>query len=252
MTLRYRTAGPWGAGLGSNLSAAQVDENFYTLSQALSSFTAPPGVGISSITMAGASMTVHLSDGSTQGPFVLPTAAFRFTGDYQPGTDYAPLDIFYDPNSGLYLVSIAYHSPEDDPFNPNVIDTDGNKLLQLVLPISPNSIPVLNATTEDTSSYTVQFFDQASWRRFINTGEATTTDPSAIEVHIPLDPDWAPGFYMYLQQGDGHQVQVVTDATSIVVESMETLRTKKQGAVAMLTYLGDNLWSLSGDLESSP
>lgn len=32
MTITYRTAGAWGAGKGSNLTAAEADQNFYGLS----------------------------------------------------------------------------------------------------------------------------------------------------------------------------------------------------------------------------
>lgn len=75
MTLRYRTTGDWGTGIGANLTAAQVDENFYTLKQQIDTVEASgvEGVGITSITVVGTQMTVYLSDGSTQGPFTIQT-----------------------------------------------------------------------------------------------------------------------------------------------------------------------------------
>lgn len=75
MTIRYRTTGAWGAGLGSDLSGAQVDENFYTLKQAVDAVAADAvtGVGISSITLVGTALTFYLTDASIQGPFAIAT-----------------------------------------------------------------------------------------------------------------------------------------------------------------------------------
>jgi hypothetical protein len=74
MTLRYRTTGAWGTGLGVNLTAAQVDENFHTLDQAIDAVPAgEAGVGISNITVVGTSITFHLTDATTLGPFTIPT-----------------------------------------------------------------------------------------------------------------------------------------------------------------------------------
>lgn len=75
MTLRYRTTGTWGAGLGVNLTAAQVDENFYTLKQEIDTVAASgvEGVGVTNATLVGTQLTFYLSDASTLGPFTLQT-----------------------------------------------------------------------------------------------------------------------------------------------------------------------------------
>jgi len=76
MTITYRTAGPWGAGKGANLTPAEVDANFHDLKQAIDTLATNPAtpVQIANITVSGSQMTVVMSDGSTFGPFTLPRA----------------------------------------------------------------------------------------------------------------------------------------------------------------------------------
>lgn len=75
--LIFRTLGAWGAGKGSNLTAAEVDGNFYAIDQAFAALDADPptAVSISNVTQSGSNITVWLSDGSSFGPFPLPTAS---------------------------------------------------------------------------------------------------------------------------------------------------------------------------------
>lgn len=75
MAITYRTDGDWGTGKGSNLTAAEVDENFYDHEERIAALEATggtDGVGISNITQSGTQLTVHLTDASTLGPFTLP------------------------------------------------------------------------------------------------------------------------------------------------------------------------------------
>jgi hypothetical protein len=79
MTIRYRTAGAWGPGEGTNLTAAQVDENFYTVDQKIDSEIAalPEPNGIANIVQDGTQITIILDDATEEGPFTLPQANFR-------------------------------------------------------------------------------------------------------------------------------------------------------------------------------
>jgi hypothetical protein len=79
MTLTYRTAGAWGAGKGSNLTATEVDGNFYDLDQRVVDLEENPPVPneISNITVSGTQMTIYLEGGASFGPFTLPQANFR-------------------------------------------------------------------------------------------------------------------------------------------------------------------------------
>src|SRR4029078_13260120 len=97
MAIVYRTndGARWGAGKGSNLAPAEEDVNFWEVVQRLVSLeTNPPSaVRIDEITVAGNQMTVHLTDGSTRGPFTLPTAQWRWTGARRAGTVFFRHDI---------------------------------------------------------------------------------------------------------------------------------------------------------------
>lgn len=259
MTLRFRTAGAWGAGLGANLSPAQVDENFYTLQQAIDSFTAPNGVGIASITVAGTNLTVHLTDGSTQGPFAIPYTTFRDRGDWSEDTVYNPMDIFTVPDIGLYLVVLPYTS--ESAFDPDVMDTDGNTLLLPVI-----SIPPMPDYTEmriddiaDKTSYTLQPDDIGRYRRMRFDGHDTTdvTTESGVTdltIDVPLvsttDPEFHVGWWMAFRQSGSQQLVFTPADTGITINSPETLRTRKQGSNVTIIYLGDNEWDVLGDLEA--
>lgn len=79
MALTYRSAGAWGAGKGANLTPAEVDANFYQLTQDIAAAAAAAGtpVGISNITVSGTQMLVYLSDATVLGPYTLPRLPFR-------------------------------------------------------------------------------------------------------------------------------------------------------------------------------
>ena len=106
LALKYRTAGAWGAGLGRNLTKEELDQNFNDVQEQVNDLlqnTAQP-LEIDVITVVGNKMTITLSDGITEfGPFTLPTAVFKWTGDFQPNHDYALWELF-KANSGMYLV----------------------------------------------------------------------------------------------------------------------------------------------------
>lgn len=79
MAITYRTTGAWGAGIGVNLSAAQVDANFYDLDQRvveLETNPEPPN-GISNITVSGSQLTIYTSDLTQYGPFTIPRIPFQ-------------------------------------------------------------------------------------------------------------------------------------------------------------------------------
>ncbi len=111
MAIVYRTAGAWGPGIGQNLSAAQVDGNFRHLDQRMTGLedNPPQAVSISNIISTGATLTVHLTDGSTIGPLVMPVAAFYVHGAWQPNTLYALNDVFRQGNAA-YVVRVDHTS----------------------------------------------------------------------------------------------------------------------------------------------
>jgi hypothetical protein len=138
MDLVFRTLGAWGAGKGANLEAVEVDNNFWSLAEAiinLQNNPAPP-TGIASITVAGTQMTITLTDGTVMGPFTLPVLTFRWRGEFSAGTLYSVLDVFTvssgnpdvdpaRPEYGIFLVNIA---GSWDVFDPGATDDSGNPL----------------------------------------------------------------------------------------------------------------------------
>jgi hypothetical protein len=105
MTTTYRTAGAWGAGKGSNLTAAEVDGNFYGLDQRIADLEGnPPAPNeISNITVTGTQMTIYLEGGASFGPFTLPQANFRpsIVKSIAPATDGSYAPVASDPNKYL-------------------------------------------------------------------------------------------------------------------------------------------------------
>ena len=112
MDITYRGTGAWGPGKGANLQPAEVDTNFWNIAQAIVDLESNPAqpVGIDSITMSGSSMTIHLTDGSTMGPFLIPVLTFVWRGEWQPSTSYSELDVFTVFAEGIFMVLVPHTS----------------------------------------------------------------------------------------------------------------------------------------------
>lgn len=80
MAITYRNNGPWGAGKLSNLTADEVDENFWDHEERIVELeTNPPEpIQISNITLVGTQLTIYLEDLSSY-TFTVPQAPFAPT-----------------------------------------------------------------------------------------------------------------------------------------------------------------------------
>src|SRR5215471_9500372 len=119
MAIVYRTDGAWGTGKGANLVAGEVDSNFYDLAQRMLTVeTDMPAaaVSIAYFSISGSSFTVHMTDGSQQGPFELPMRAWNFRGAWLPSTIYNVDDVV-TANGGTYMVLVNHTSGAT--FNPD-------------------------------------------------------------------------------------------------------------------------------------
>jgi hypothetical protein len=125
----YRTAGPWGPGKGSNLTPAEVDENFWELVQDIAD-KAVQGVGIADVIVIGNEFTFVLTDHTLLGPYTLPVATFRFRGQWEPLTQYFINDIITD-GGATYLV--VFNHTSDATFDPGDNDGHGNNFYGLLL-----------------------------------------------------------------------------------------------------------------------
>lgn len=135
VAITFRTSGAWGSGSGANLTAAQVDGNFYALKQAVEYIEDNPveGVSVDAISQTGNTLTFHLTNGTTQGPFTLPPAAITFQGDWTPATPYVVGDIVAD-ETGLYIVTYAHTS--EATFDAGANSGSGADWYQLILSLA--------------------------------------------------------------------------------------------------------------------
>jgi hypothetical protein len=67
MTVTYRTAGAWGAGIGRNLTPAEVDTNFYTLAELIEALENYPASAVipTNVSRVGSQITFSYSNGSS-------------------------------------------------------------------------------------------------------------------------------------------------------------------------------------------
>lgn len=162
MAIIYRSAGPWGTGKGVNLLAGEVDGNFYELNTRVGDVesTIPTLTSITGFTVSGNAFYVHLSNGSAQGPFILPQTTWNFRGAWQPTTHYTTNDVITAPDGGLYMVLISHDSQAS--FSPYANDGVGNAYYGLML-MQTNVLPPGGATNTVLSKLTSGNFD-AVWR----------------------------------------------------------------------------------------
>lgn len=141
-TLSFRTADNtrWGGGNVTDLTAVQVDINFWTLFEAIAQLEADQDITVSIdfITVSGNQMFITLTNHAVLGPFTLPTAQWKPRGVWTPNTAYAPFDVVSNAGN-LYLVTTAHTSAAT--FNSNATDGLGQALYILILSAPANSLP---------------------------------------------------------------------------------------------------------------
>jgi hypothetical protein len=133
MPLIYRNNGAWGSGKGARLTSVEADENVYNLDGRLQELELNPplGIGIDHFSVSGNALTVHLSDGSAHGPFTLPSAQWRWAGEWQPLSQYYALDLIGFAGS-IYLVRHPHASAA--VFAPDAEDVEGFRYVSLIAP----------------------------------------------------------------------------------------------------------------------
>jgi hypothetical protein len=234
MTIIYRTDGDWGSGKGSNLTAAEVDENVYDLDARVTSLEndPPAAVDISNITQAGGVMTVHLNDGSSYN-VDLPKATIKFRGDYTASTAYNVNDLVNAPGYGLYLVLIAHTAAAT--FDPDLSDTDGDYYQQ----VTPGALAPVAVTT---TTYTLQLSDAGKYLRFTNAAGCTITVPDNDTVAF------ATGTSIKLGAHGAVGITLVEGATSVSITPPAGYdqATDIQHAQIVLDYLGSDAWDVCG------
>lgn len=138
----YRTAGPWGSGVGANLAADQVDGNFWDLHTRIQyvELNSPKPVQISSINSVGNQLYIYMSDGFVHGPVTMPVVRWRFLGDWRPVFFYAVDDVVIGPDAVIYIVT--WNHTSGGTFDSGASDGLGHNLYTLLLRVPGNVIPV--------------------------------------------------------------------------------------------------------------
>jgi hypothetical protein len=140
--LTYRTTDgtKWGGGLGADLSASQIDNNFwllYSMVVALQDHSSN-NASISYFNVTGSSLYVHLTDHTVLGPYTIPTSQWNMRGDWVTATNYAALDVFRAAGA-LYLTIFPHTSQAT--FDPNANDGAGHNYYALLITTPDSYIP---------------------------------------------------------------------------------------------------------------
>jgi hypothetical protein len=113
---------------GSPLTSDELDGNFTTLETQVAA-KAAQGVGIASVTMvSNTTMQFQMTDHSYLPPITLPSAAYRFVGNWLPSTPYLVNDTFNAGGNG-YVVLVQHTSATS--FDPNATDGSAHNLYGL-------------------------------------------------------------------------------------------------------------------------
>jgi hypothetical protein len=141
ITYRTNDNTRWGQGNGADLTATQIDINFWVLYTMLLSIQdhIDTNAGISYITVTDNQMTVHLSNHVALGPFILPTATWNFRGTWQADTNYNINDVFTQ-GGALYLVTWMVAN-SGATFNQFANDGAGHNWYAQILAAPPSELP---------------------------------------------------------------------------------------------------------------
>lgn len=138
----YRTTDSlrWGAGQGSDLSASQIDVNFWVLLTALQAIQAQANesAGIDHFVISGNNLFVHLTNHFVLGPYTLPTAQWNFRAEWTQHTSYAAFDVVTNDHA-VYLVLMNHTSRTT--FSAGANDGAGHSYYGLLLSAAPKELP---------------------------------------------------------------------------------------------------------------
>jgi hypothetical protein len=146
MPLIYRNAGAWGPGKGARLTSLEADGNVHALDSRVRNLedNPPEAIGIDHFSVSGNALTIVLSNGSTHGPFTLPSASWRWAGEWQPLTLYYTLDLVAQGGS-IYLVQ--HNHTSDATFAADAEDIEGFRYARLLTsPDQPYDVGMFHAS----------------------------------------------------------------------------------------------------------
>jgi hypothetical protein len=142
VTFRTTDSLRWGPGQLSDLTATEIDINFWVLLTAVQALQtqANDHAGIDHFVVVGTNLFVHLTNHFVLGPYLLPTAQWNFRNAWTPRTAYQAFDVFTNAGS-VYLVLTQHVS--NSLFDPGSTDhsVPPNKFYALLLAAPPPELP---------------------------------------------------------------------------------------------------------------
>lgn len=146
LIFRTQDLAKWGAGKGSNLTASQVDINFWNAKVAIEAVQAalgPAAVGIVSFTVSGDQFYVNMTDSSVLGPYQLPMMLLNFRQTWTSQTNYAVGDVI---QNGLALYTVIFAHTSQLNFDPGANDGSGHNYYSLMFDLTGLAMPVGGTT----------------------------------------------------------------------------------------------------------
>jgi hypothetical protein len=231
MSIIYRTTGAWGPGKGGNLTAAEVDGNFYTLVQDIAQVADDlVPAEIANITLVGSQLTFVLSDGRTLGPYTVPTAAFRWAGVWAPNTAYLAND-FLETGQGVFLVTQNHTSAAT--FDPARV-IGGDPVYVLVFREPRSEVFTVTASTFQPVAAQV-------WGYIRCTAACAITLPANATEALPVGVE-----FHFRQAGSGALTIAGAAGVTVDVPSGLLAATDRQGATVTVKKVATNTWDVFG------
>jgi hypothetical protein len=227
-------------------------------------------LGIAFFSISGSNFSVHMTDGTVQGPFQLPVRAWNFRGEWLPNTVYNVDDVV-TANGGVYMVLVNHTSAAT--FDPGA--TDGTNPLYGLLLLNPSNVlpaggeigqylvktdtpdyvvgwqtPVIFPSQKlleaPDATYTLTFDNIASYVRCVNAAGCTITIPNDATLNFPLSTE------ISFRQCTTSAV-ILTPASGVTLNSIGGLLTKSGGSGAVITTkkVAANNWDVFGLLAST-
>lgn len=241
MTITYRTSGAWGSGKGSNLTAAEVDGNFYDLDGRVTDLEDNPPVPaeISNIAVSGSQVTFYLSNGSSYGPYTLPRSRFSWRGYWAASTAYVGNDLVRVRGLGVYLCLEPHTSTGS--FDPDATTGSAEPIWAQMM---GEVAEVKTGAVDSAGNYDPQRTDAGKYIR-INDASPVSIDMNDAEYDV-----LSVGVEIHYRQGGAGQLSFLEgSATTINVPAGYAATTAYQGALVTLKKVSAGVWDIFGALE---
>lgn len=239
MTIVYRTTGAWGAGQGSNLSAAQVDGNFHDLDQRVDALGAGPAPAeIDTISLSGNTLTITLDDARFF-EVTVPTVTFTYRGSWTASTAYLANDVFEVADVGTFVVTYDHTSDTtfDAAYDPDTLGYSAYH--QMAGTVSgAASVATVSGTTHGPTAE-------------VTDGVYVCTNATSCAVTIPAEAteDFEVGSrLLWLQSAAGPVSVSGAGGVTLSVPAGFSATSAFQGGWVWAVKTGADAWAIGGDL----